>query len=104
MSIEVTLRHKTASEDLKNYAYARAERIIMQFPKISSIRVVLDMQRHLYEAEFVVQQKGMTAVGAKEHSDSFRSVIDIAAARAEKQLKKRHDKRITINQSAMARA
>ncbi len=104
MSIEVTLRHKTANEDLKDYAYSRAERIMMQFPKVDSVHVVLDMQRHLYEAEFVVHQKGLTAVGAKEHSDSFQSVIDIAAARAEKQLKKRHDKRITINQGAMAKA
>ncbi len=104
MSIEVTLRHNTANEELKEYAQSRAEKIRMQFPKVDSVHVILDMQRHLFEAEFIVHQKGMTAVGAKEHSDSFQSVIDTAAARAEKQLKKLHDKRITVHHAAAARA
>jgi ribosomal subunit interface protein len=104
MSIEVTLRHSTANEELKSYAKARAEKILLQFPKVDSIHVILDMQRHLFEAEFVVHQKGLTAVGVKEHSDDFQSVIDAAAARAEKQLKKLHDKRISAHQGAGARA
>lgn len=95
MSIEVTLRHTDDNEGIKNFAQSRAEKILLMFPKVDSIHVVLDVQRHLFEAEFIVHQKGMTAVGAKEHSDSFMSVIDIAAARAEKQLKKLHDKQIS---------
>ena len=100
MSIEVTLRHNLANEGLKRYAEARAEKILLQFPKVDSIHVVLDMQRHLFEAEFVVHQRGFTAVGAKEHAASPQAVIDTAAARAEKQLKKLHDKRITAHQGA----
>lgn len=104
MSIEVTLRHTDDNEGIKNYAQSRAERIILQFPKVDSIHVVLDVQRHLYEAEFIVHQKGLTAIGAKEHSESFHSVIDTAAARAEKQLKKLHDKRISAHHAIAARA
>jgi len=104
MSIEVTLRHTSDDEGIKNYAQNRAERILSQFPKVDSVHVVLDVQRHLYEAEFVVHQKGMTAVGAKEHSDSFVSVIDTAAARAEKQLKKLHDKRISSHHGVGAKS
>jgi ribosomal subunit interface protein len=100
MSIEVTLRHSSANEGLKRYAEARAEKILLQYPKVDSVHVVLDMQRHLFEAEFVVHQKGLTAVGAKEHAANPQSVIDTAAARAEKQLKKLHDKRITVHQGA----
>jgi len=102
MSIEITLRHNSANDGVKQYAEARAEKILLQFPKVDSIHVVLDMQRHLFEAEFVVHQKGMTAVGVKEHAANAQAVIDIAAARAEKQLKKLHDKRITVNQSLRA--
>ncbi len=104
MSIEVTLRHCSANEGLKQYAVARAEKILLQFPKVDSIHVILDMQRHLFEAEFVVHQKGVTAVGAKEHAASAQAVIDTAAARAEKQLKKVHDKRIRAHQGVAARA
>jgi len=100
MSIEVTLRHNSANEGVKRYAEARAEKILLQYPKVDSIHVVLDMQRHLFEAEFIVHQRGLTAVGAKEHAANPQAVIDTAAARAEKQLKKLHDKRITAHQGA----
>jgi ribosome-associated translation inhibitor RaiA len=64
---------------------------------VESVRVVIDVQRNLYEAEFVVQQKGLTAVGVKGHASSARAVIDVAAARVEKQLRKTLSKRIKAN-------
>ncbi len=97
MSIEVTIRHINSAPGLKEYAEERAGRLISQFPRVESVHVIIDVQRHLYEAEFIVQQKGMTAVGAKEHADSARAVIDIAAARAEKQLRKTISKRVTVH-------
>ncbi|MFO7936310.1 MAG: HPF/RaiA family ribosome-associated protein [Kiritimatiellia bacterium] len=103
MSIEVTLRHTSDNEGIKKYAWSRAEKILSQFPKVDSIHVVLDEQRHLHEAEFIVHQKGLTAIGAKERADSFATVIDSAAASAEKQLKKQHDKKIDAHHGAGAK-
>lgn len=97
MPIEVTLRHLNTDAGLKEYAERRASRLIQEFPKVESVHVVLDMQRHLFEAEFVVQQKGMTAVGAKEHAANARAVIDTAAARAEKQLRKTRCKKVNAH-------
>jgi ribosomal subunit interface protein len=97
MPIEVTLRHLNAAPGIKEYAETRASKLVEQFPRVESVHVVIDVQRHLYEAEFVVQQKGLTAVGAKEHADSARAVIDTAAARAEKQLRKTHGKRVAAH-------
>lgn len=97
MSIEVTIRHLDTDESLKAYAESRAEKLIEQFPKVESVHVIIDVQRHLYEAEFVVQQKGLTAVGAKEHASNVRAVVDTAAARAEKQLRKTLSKRVTAH-------
>lgn len=97
MPIEVTIRHLDTDERLKAYAEARAEKLIQEFPKVESVHVIIDIQRHLYEAEFVVQQKGMTAVGAKEHASNARAVIDTAAARAEKQLRKTLSKRASAH-------
>lgn len=97
MPIEVTIRHLNADKGLKNYAESRAEKLMQEFPKVESVHVIVDVQRHLYEAEFVVQQKGLTAVGAKEHAASACAVIDTAAARAEKQLRKTLSKRVTAH-------
>ncbi|MDD4101386.1 MAG: ribosome-associated translation inhibitor RaiA [Kiritimatiellae bacterium] len=97
MSIEVTIRHMNSNSGMKEYAEERANKLISQFPRVESVHVIIDVQRHLYEAEVIVQQKGLTAVGAKEHADSARAVIDIAAARAEKQLRKTLSKRVTTH-------
>ncbi|HRR33883.1 MAG TPA: ribosome-associated translation inhibitor RaiA [Kiritimatiellia bacterium] len=97
MPIEVTIRHQNAAPGLKEYAELRAAKLMEQFPKIGSVRVVVDVQRHLYEAEIIVQQKNLTAVGTKEHADSARAVIDTAAARVEKQLRKMLNKRADLH-------
>lgn len=97
MPIEVTVRHLDTDESLKAYAEARAAKLMQEFPRVESVHVIIDVQRHLYEAEFVVQQKGLTAVGAKEHAANARAVIDTAAARAEKQLRKTLSKRVTAH-------
>lgn len=95
--IEVTVRHLNSAPGLKEYAEKRAQKLVEQFPRVESVRVVVGVQRHLYEADVIVQQKGRTAVGAKEHASNVRTVIDIAAARAERQLRRSIDKRVTAH-------
>ena len=89
MAIEVTIRHQKAGAWAKDYAEKRALKIVEKFPKLESVRVVIDSQRGMYETEILAQQKGQTAIGTKEHSANLRSVIDMAAARVENQLRKK---------------
>ncbi len=103
MPVEVTIRHLKVDAGLKEYAELRAQKLIQEFPKVESVHVIVDMQRHLYESEFIVQQKGLTAVGAKEHATNARSVIDTAAARAEKQLRKTRCKKVNAHVRTAAR-
>ncbi len=93
MPIEVTIRQQDAPPGIKRYAELRATKLVEEFPRIESVRVVVDMQRHMYEAQVVAQQKNLTAVGSKEFADNARSAIDTATARVEKQLRKTIRKR-----------
>ncbi|MBQ6915862.1 MAG: HPF/RaiA family ribosome-associated protein [Kiritimatiellae bacterium] len=89
MSIEVTLRHSDVRiEALKEYAEQRMEQLKAKFPKVTKVAIVIDVdaKKHMYMAEVVANRLGETAVGAKEFSPSGKSVIDAAAARAERQL------------------
>ena len=89
MSIEVTMRHSDVKiEALKEYAQKRMERLRDAFPKVTKVSVVIDVdaKKHMYMAEVVANRLGEVAVGAKEFSESAKSVIDAAAARAERQL------------------
>lgn len=91
MSIEVTMRHSDVRiEALKDYAQKRMERLQEAFPKVTKIAIVIDIdvKKHMYMAEVVANRLGEVAVGAKEFSESAKSVIDAAAARAERQLLK----------------
>ena len=91
MSIEVTMRHSDVRiESLKEYAEKRMARLKEKFPKVTKVAIVIDIdvKKHMYMAEVVANRLGSTAVGAKEFSESAKSVIDSAAARAERQLLK----------------
>ena len=91
MSIEVTMRHSDVKiESLKEYAQKRMEKLQVAFPKVTKVAIVIDVdvKKHMYMAEVVANRLGETAVGAKEFSESAKSVIDAAAARAERQLLK----------------
>ena len=89
MSIAVTMRHSDVKiEALKEYAQKRMEQLQKAFPKVTKIEVVIDVdvKKHMYMAEVKANRLGETAVGAKEFSESGKSVIAAAAARAERQL------------------
>lgn len=91
MSIEVTMRHSDVKiEALKEYAEQRMAQLKERFPKVTKVAIVIDVdvKKHMYMAEVVANRLGETAVGAKEFSESGKSVIDTAAARAERQLLK----------------
>ena len=89
MSIEVPMRPSDVRiESLKEYAETRMAKLKEKFPKVTRVSIVIDVdaKKHMYMAEVVANRLGETAVGAKEFSASAKSVIDAAAARAERQL------------------
>ena len=89
MSIEVTMRHSDVRiESLKEYAEKRMAQLKAKFPKVTKVQIVIDVdaKKHMYMAEVVANRLGEIAVGAKEFSESAKSVVDGAAARAERQL------------------
>ena len=89
MGIEITMRHSDVRiEALKEYAEQRMAQLKAKFPKVTKVALVIDVdiKRHMYTAEVVANRLGEVAVGAKEFSASGKSVIDAAAAKAERQL------------------
>ena len=89
MGIEITMRHSDVRiEALKEYAEQRMAQLKAKFPKVTKVALVIDVdiKKHMYTAEVVANRLGEVAVGAKEFSASGKSVIDAAAAKAERQL------------------
>jgi putative sigma-54 modulation protein len=95
MSIEITARHLNITAELQEHARRRTEALVAEFPKIEFAHVILDVQRHLYVAEVVVQHKGLPQVEAKESTGDMVASIDAAAIKVEKQLRKHREKIVT---------
>jgi putative sigma-54 modulation protein len=92
MAIEITSRHLRISAAQQDFARDKAEQLIAEFPKIEHVHVILDMQRHQFTAEFVVQHKALAKVEAKELCDDLVAGIDLAYEKVEKQLRKHREK------------
>ncbi len=91
MSVEVTVRHTTAS-GIQGYANEKAEGLMAEFPRIEHVHIILDVEKHRHVAECIIQAKKHVHVEASETSDNFKSSIDIAVERAERQLRKLEDR------------
>ena len=101
MPIEITVRHDKTNEGGRLYAEKRAEHLQEKLKQVDNVRVILDRQRHLFEAEFIVEQKGHILAEAKEHAATLTAAIDTSVARVIKQIQKakgKHDKAVVHQQ------
>lgn len=92
MPIDVTVRHVEAGNASKRHAALRAGGIAEEFPRVEHVHVILDVQKHRYIAEVVVQAKNHIRVEAMDSADNFNAAIEGAVEKARKQLRKLRDK------------
>ena len=100
MSIEVTTRHMPGQEDVQAYAERRAGELKDAFPGCEHIHVILDHEKHLFNAEVVIQAGHHVRIEAKESLDNMRASIDGAIDKAERQYRRLMDK-VKDHHSAM---
>lgn len=91
MSVVVSVRNGNISETLKEYAENKASKLLDDYPKITSIKIILDMQKTRSKAEVIVRAKGADVEADVETYDMYES-IDSVVEKAHAQLKKAHDK------------
>lgn len=92
MPISITARHTDVTDQMKNYAKAKAQGVVDSFKGIERLNVVLDKQRHNSIAEVVLQAKKRFKAEATETADDMRKAIDQAFEKIERQLRKHSEK------------
>ena len=100
MTVEITARHERIGATLQAYARKKAETLCADFPRTESVRVVLDVERHLYRAEFVVTCKGTQCVGMAEAPENMVAAIDEAVEKVTRQLRKLRSKKVAARHAA----
>ena len=91
MSVIVSIRNGNISNTLKVYAENKAAAIIDDYPKITSVRVILNCQKSRYKAEFLVRGKNLNIESDYESFDMYDS-IDAVIEKTNTQLRRHLDK------------
>jgi putative sigma-54 modulation protein len=88
LQISVTGRHVSVTEPIKEYAEKKIENIGIDFPRILSAHVILDVEKHRHTAEVVFHCGNHIVIEAKAESDDLYASIDEVVTKAMRQLRK----------------
>ncbi len=88
MAIEITGRHVSVTEAIREYAARRLDKLTREFPRLDNVHMILDLQKYLHIAELVVHAPRHIRLEAREESDDMYVSIDRVADKIEKQLRR----------------
>ena len=91
MSIIISVRSGNLSDTLKDYAEKKAQVIVEDYSKITSVRVILDTQKSRFKAEVIMRGKNINIEADHESYEMYDS-IDTAMEKVAKQLRRHLDK------------
>lgn len=92
MQVSITGRHVKVTDNVKNHVNEKLERCMGTFPRIESIRVVLDMEKHDNVSEIIVQAADHIRISSTEKSENLYDAIDRSIEHAERQMRRQRDK------------
>ncbi|MDF7807293.1 ribosome-associated translation inhibitor RaiA [Pontiellaceae bacterium B12219] len=92
MQVSITGRHVNVTSNVKEHVMDKLERCLGLFPRIESVKVILDTEKRDQVAEIVIQGADHIRVTAKEESENLYDAIDRAIEHAERQMRKNRDK------------
>ena len=93
MNIEITARHFTASDHLKQLVHEKIKKVEKFNSNIMSIHVIFSKENNKENVEIVARTKGYNFV-ANENTDIFERSLINAIDKIAIQIKKQHEKAI----------
>jgi putative sigma-54 modulation protein len=92
MAIEITGRHVSVTDSMRDYALRKAERAVADYPAIEKVHVILDMQKYRHIAEIIVQGRNHLRVEAREEAEGMYAAIDVVTDKIARQLHRLREK------------
>ncbi len=96
MEIMISGRHLTVSDDMKAYVEDKLAKITSLFPKLTSVRVVVDHQKAWGLAEITLHGKHVDMVASGKAEDLYVAIdeaVDKIAKQLHRHVEKIHDHR-----------
>lgn len=88
LQVTVTGRHVSVTEPIQEYARKKIESIGVDFPRLLSAHVILDVEKHRHTAEMILHCGNHIVLEAKAESDDMYASIDEVTAKIARQLRK----------------
>jgi len=85
MNVEITARHASVSDDVKQHAREKIEQVLKHADKLTSVHVILDAERERQTAEIIVHGRNLSATVHADSTDLWTS-IDRCAVKLRHQL------------------
>ena len=92
-TVEITGRHVSVSDSMRDYALKKVESAISEFTKLENVHVILDVQKYLQIAEIVVQGRDRLRLEVRDTSEDMYASIDLVTNKLEQRLLKLKDKK-----------
>jgi len=91
MQCSFTFRHMDSSEEIKDYAREKLQRLEKYVDAPMDVQVVCTQEKHRHRVEVLLRADGLSVAGEEETVD-FLSAIDAVVDNLERQLKKQKKK------------
>ena len=88
LQIQITGRHISVTDAIKEYAKKKLESIGIDFPRVISAHVILDVQKYRQSCEFVLTCSNHIHIEASEESDNMYASIDVCVDKLARQMRK----------------
>ncbi len=92
MQINVSGRHMTVSDSVREYCQQKASKLVRFFDRIQSIDVVLDGHNGHHFAELIVHSEGTAPFVASEEQDDMHAAVDLVMDKIERQIRRHKDR------------
>jgi putative sigma-54 modulation protein len=91
MEVIVSARHFELGQELRSYAEAKVTELACEYTKLTTARVVMEVQRNWHLAEIHLNGKHIDLIATAQTEDMYTS-LDAANDKLEKQLRKHIEK------------
>lgn len=86
--VQVTARHMTITDAIRDYVHNKLESIHLDYPRIIEAHVILDVAKHRHQAEVVLHCANHITIEAADECDDMYAAIDKVVAKVERQMRK----------------
>ena len=86
--VQVTGRHVSVTEPIKEYATSKVEHLHLDYPRIIEAHVILDVEKHRHFAEIILHCNNHITIEASDETDDMYASIDGVIAKIARQMRK----------------